>query len=368
MISSAALRPLRTRVTVFAGSSPPSPSSSPERRRRRRRRRRGALRRRPARAPARHRTRPRPCLGRLVVALVAGGRRPGRRRLAPDLRRRRPPRRRLRRVALVAVLAAVVTGRRRWSPGLVGVGLGSSGGGLGRGRSWRYAASARRSSRAPGRAARRTDAPGVTPSLAALGVGRRPRASAGGRLLGGPLAGVVFFAAGFSAVAVGRPEPALRRPAPARGRGLLGGALARGRLLRRRAACRRRVGRAAVGRRRAGCRSRAGRGGLLGVVRLRGAGFFVAGGASPASAVVVGGRRSCPRDRRACRSSARTLRAAPDVSDADDPRGQGRRRKAFGGGDTLRRCVTVVRQSPTAVAGPSGRAAVTNSAGRVAVR
>jgi hypothetical protein len=61
-------------------------------------------------------------------------------------------------------------------------------------------------------------------------------------------------------------------------------------------------------------------------------------------------------------------RAAPDVSDAGDPRGQGRRRKAFGYGDTLRRCVTVIL-----VATDRGRralpgfVAVTDSASRVAV-
>jgi hypothetical protein len=31
------------------------------------------------------------------------------------------------------------------------------------------------------------------------------------------------------------------------------------------------------------------------------------------------------------------------LSDAGDPSGQGRQRKAFGGGDTLRRCDTVIQ-------------------------
>jgi hypothetical protein len=40
------------------------------------------------------------------------------------------------------------------------------------------------------------------------------------------------------------------------------------------------------------------------------------------------------------------------VSDADDPGGQDRQRKAFSGGDTLRRYVAVIPVlSPTAVAG-----------------
>jgi len=56
------------------------------------------------------------------------------------------------------------------------------------------------------------------------------------------------------------------------------------------------------------------------------------------------------------------------VSDAGDPSGQGRRRKAFVGGDTLRRCVTVTHTvTDRGRWALRGYLTVTVAAGRVAV-
>ena len=118
MISSSAVRGLRTRVTVFCGSSP---------RRRRRRRRSGGGAGGGARCRPRRRRPPgrRSASSAVVLGSSSSRRRPRRRRRSPSpaLRRRRPPRRRRRRRPPPSPsLGARRRRRRRPSLGLVGLG------------------------------------------------------------------------------------------------------------------------------------------------------------------------------------------------------------------------------------------------------
>ncbi len=72
--------------------------------------------------------------------------------------------------------------------------------------------------------------------------------------------------------------------------------------------------------------------------------------------------RRCPRCRRACRSSARCC-VLPRTGPAPATQACRPTTQSLRGGDTLRRCVTVVRSHQPRSQGLVGRVAVTNSAG-----